>query len=431
MSQNIALSNEQLVALGDAMDPSHNVVILTGPAGTGKSTIIRELKSRGNVTVCATTGKAAMNVGGITVDKVFGIRRDPYMLFNRGYTDWSLSKTAGTILVDEASMIGAKMGTLLYDTARSYQKRLILVGDWGQASPVKDDWPFTSPLFSGAHLVRLTECHRQSAGVYLAALNQMRLGHVDSVVEEVFRSVSGKPMPEKDFEGICMFGTNARTDRYNSDCLSAHMSETGRWSVTFMSDVTDARSQEKIVKKPLTGWMVNGMIDDANLAHNEAFSIGAKVVCTRNDMDGLFVNGTMGVIEEIIFRDGMRMSELEAEMSTDHDSPAVGVVLRTFSGEEIRVSVMEIEVKDSADRLEYVVRGLPLKLGYGLTIHKSQGMTVDNAWVDMESITRFPAGSRHGLAYVALSRTKTLEGLQLSSWNPDAIECADVTKAWL
>ena len=94
MSQHIALSKEQMDALADAMDPSHNVVILTGPAGTGKSTIIRELKSRGNVTVCATTGKAGMNVGGPTLDKIFGFRRDPYQLWSRGYTDWAMSKTA-------------------------------------------------------------------------------------------------------------------------------------------------------------------------------------------------------------------------------------------------------------------------------------------------------------------------------------------------
>lgn len=431
MTQTIHLSDEQQRAIGQVMDPSLEVAVLTGPAGTGKSTIIRELKSRGNVTVCATTGKAGMNIGGTTLDKVFGLQRDPYKLWKRDYTDWLMSRTANTILIDEASMIGGAMGQLLYDTARSYSKRLILVGDWGQAAPVKDTWGFDTPLFQRAQLVRLTECHRQSAGTYLAALNQLRLGIVDSSVEEVFRTVCGKPLPARDFEGICMFATNRRTECYNYDCLNEHMAETGNWSVKLNADVTDARPQDKQQKKPLTPYMADSMIDDSNLAHNEAFAIGAKIVCTRNHPFDEFMNGTMGTITEVVFNDGRTLSENQMEMDTSHDSAPAMIRIRTFDGEEVSVSRMELEVKDGVDRLEFVVRGFPLKLGYGLTIHKSQGMTVDKAWVDMESIGKFPEGSRHGLAYVALSRTKTLEGLNLSSWHTDAIECAEVVKPWL
>lgn len=431
MSQNISLSEEQQRALGEAMDPSNEVVILTGPAGTGKSTIIRELKKRGNVTVCATTGKAGMNIGGTTLDKIFGISRDPYKLFNRGYTDWAMSKTENTILIDEASMIGSAMGQLVYDTARSYQKRLILVGDWGQAAPVKDGWGFGTPLFTSGHLIRLTECHRQGAGAYLDALNKLRLGVIDQGVEDVFRAVSGNPLPAKEFDGICMFATNKRTDCYNLDCLNEHMAETGNWAVRLVADVSDARPLDKQQKKPMTCRDVDKMIDDSSLANEEQFAIGAKIVCTRNHPFDDFMNGTMGVITEVVYNDGRRLSELQADMETNHDSAPVLIQAKTFDGLDLNIQRMEIEIKDAADRVEYVVRGFPIKLGYGLTIHKSQGMTVDRAWVDMESLGHFPEGSRHGLAYVALSRTKTLSGLQLSSWNPAAVECADIVKPWL
>jgi len=228
-----------------------------------------------------------------------------------------------------------------------------------------------------------------------------------------------------------MFATNRRTDGYSLDCLREHMAETGNWAVSLRSDVTDARPQDKQQKKPMTERDAHKMIDDSNLAHDERFAIGAKIVCTRNHPFDDFVNGTMGVITEVVYNDGRRLSELQKAMETDHDSAPAMIQASTFDGLDLNSGRMELEIKDAADRLEYVVRGFPIKLGYGLTIHRSQGMTVDRAWVDMESLGHFPEGSRHGLAYVALSRTKTLSGLQLSSWNPAAIECAEIVKPWL
>jgi ATP-dependent exoDNAse (exonuclease V) alpha subunit len=416
------------------MDRSHEVVILTGPAGTGKSTIIRELKDRGNVTVCATTRKAAMNIDGTTLDKVFGLNRNPYRLWKREWTDYLMRKANATILIDEGSMIGSSMGSLLYDTARSYKKRLIIVGDWGQTAPILDGWAFESPLFRNARLVRLTECHRQGAGAYLSALNKLRQGEVDESVINTFRSVSGKPMPPKDFAGICLFATKNRAESYNEVCLAEHRAETGVWATYVDATVTDIREQKKRDSKPLSDRDVASIIKDSNLAHRNMLAIGAKVVCTRNsdsESESEYINGTMGIIDNILFQDGKTLFQVQEEGNESHDSPISAIFIDTFDGRCVKMKRISVGVKNGADQVEYLVHGFPIQLGYALTTHKGQGMTVDNAWVDMDSITHFPAGSRHGLAYVALSRTKTLGGLQLGSWNPDAIECAEVVKPWL
>jgi ATP-dependent exoDNAse (exonuclease V) alpha subunit len=429
--QNLQLSNQQQRALSEAMDPSYGVVILTGPAGTGKSTIIKELAERGSVTVCATTGKAALNIEGVTVDKLFGIDREKWRLFNPNYTLSCMGRAKQTILIDEASMIGARMAELIYSTAVKYKKRIILVGDWGQAAPVLDDWAFDSPLFTNAHVIKLTECHRQSAGAYLESLNKVRCDNIDASVHDLFKGVSDAQIPGDDFPGICLFGTNAKTDRFNHQCLQSHLSLSGNWAAKMHTSVDDMRTNEKKDEKPLTENMLNRLIEDSCLGHGENIAIGCKVVCTRNSNMGTYVNGTIGFVEDIFLFDGRSIRQAQEDMRLADDDVPVSVDIRTPDNKIVRVSMKEMPVKNAMGRVEYMVRGLPLRLGYGLTIHKSQGMTVDNTWFDMRSLEHFPVGSRHGLAYVALSRTRTLEGLRIGSWAPETIECNSLVKKWL
>lgn len=425
------LSAEQESAIADVMNPAYDVVFLTGPAGSGKSTIIKEVRDRGNITVCATTGKAAMNIDGVTVDKLFGIAREGWKLFSPGYTDWSMNKIPPTILIDEASMIGEKMGNLIFDVAKSYKKRIVLVGDWGQAAPVKDEWAFGSRLFKDAKVVKLTECHRQSAGSYLDALNKVRIGCIDASVNSVFSSIVTPEMPDKTFPGICMFATNKRADSYNEICFREHLADTGHWGIRFTASVADLRSDDKQSKKPLQARDIDKAIDDSPFLHEGSLAIGAKVVCTRNDNDdNQFQNGTMGVVLDILFADGRWVSDVEKDFD-DAEGIVSKVFVETFDGRRIEMSRMEIITTDAVGNAYLRLEGFPIRLGFSVTIHRSQGMTVDKAWADLDSLSHFPNGSRHGLAYVALSRTRTLDGLQLGSWDPAVIECDAVAKPWL
>lgn len=429
------LTQEQQAAVADIMDPSYPVVFLTGQAGSGKSTIIRAVMNMGGVTVCATTGKAAMNIGGVTVDKLFGIDRAQWKIFSRGYTEYMMNRTDTVILIDEASMIGEKMSNLLYKVAGDYNKKLVLVGDWGQAAPVQDKWPFQSTLFQDIHKVKLTECHRQAQGAYLNALNKVRVGEIDGSVDAVFSSVIQPKTPDKSFPGICMFGTNASSDRYNNKCFQEHLQETGHWGTKFIANVTDVRKPDKQAERPLKPSDVSRMIEDSSMLHEEMLSIGCKVVCTRNAKSGMmsigpYQNGTMGEIVDVIYNDGRSLSSCEKDFDDQEGTPNQ-VIIRAFNGRQFQMSRETLEVCDPLGNPQYLVEGFPLKMGYGITIHKAQGMTVDRAWACLSSLSYFPNGSRHGLAYVALSRTRTLDGLAIDSWSKDVVECHDIVRPWL
>jgi len=311
-------------------------------------------------------------------------------------------------------MIGMQMASLVNDAATMFNKRIILVGDWGQARPVKDSWPMRSALFGNAQLVKLMKCHRQSEGPYLASLNRVRVGAITAEDDALFSSRVTPTMPNRDFPGFCMFATNKATDDYNARCLREHCADNAVDHLTFSTQFEDCRDQYLRDNYPLEEKRIEKIIDDGPFAHNEDFAVGCKVVITKN-IDNVVFNGDVGRIVEF--------DTIGKTVLVEVHRKGYAFTIRLFEG--------EMETVDAAGNTTSMLRGYPIRLGYGVTIHKSQGMTVDKAWVDMASICYHPAGGRHGLAYVALSRTRTLEGLMLSGWQRDAIEVDDEVRQWL
>ena len=412
------LAEEQLRAVGMAMGTAAPVVVLTGAAGTGKSTVIRYLKEIHGVAVCATTGKAAMNIGGCTIDAMFSLNRDKWCIRNPRWLEVIMKRTPRHILIEEASMTGRDMANLVFKMAQSYLKTLILVGDWGQAKPVLDSWPFGTEMFTNPERIKLLECHRQSQGEYLDALNRVRLGRTTEEDADLFRS-RGQPFPpDKHFDGLCIFGTKARVAAYNEQCLAEHTRETGGTAYRFLANFEDKRAQFRKDKHQFSEADIAKFIDSSPMAHMEFFADGCKVVFTANDPvanGARFVNGDIGVL-----------LALDPVAKTAHIE-----VHRPTGNHEVILAETARELLGPLGDAEYSVRGYPIALGYGVTCHRAQGMTVDRAWVDIDSFTHFPEGGRHGLGYVALSRTRTLEGLKISGWNDEAFEVDEIARPWL
>jgi len=430
-------SPDQKAALNKLTSTRATVTILTGYAGTGKSTVIREVLKKTPSAICATTGKAAINVGGCTVDAMFSYDRELNKTRDAIRLEKLMRGTPKVIIIDEASMIGACMANYLYTVAQKYGKSLVLVGDWGQASPVKDTWAMSTKLITQADVIKLTECHRQNEVVYLEALNKVRRGEVDESVAEVFRSCVVDTPPQDD-EFIRLYATNATADNYNLQRVSNNPD--GHRLFRLHTKYLDTRPDHIKEKYAIKESDIAREISSGRLAHNDVFRVGARVVFTMNDYseegEQRWVNGDAGLIVEAKVAGGARIDDTPEHNpfevgSKPAQSPVSILVTMDRTGATVEVTAVTQEVRDPLGQPKFNLRGFPLSLGWAMTIHRCQGATVDKAWVDMKSITYMPGDSRHGLAYVALSRTRTLAGLKLSAWVPEAVFCAPEVKPFV
>jgi len=431
-------------------------IILTGRAGSGKSQVIKALDQdhHGIATLTATTGRAALLIGGITVDRLFMFSRSTWQIRNLGRLFDIMTNIPRIVVVDEASMAGEKMFQILYDVCLEYKKQLVLVGDWAQAKTVKDKWPFDLASFQAAHVIKLQECHRQADQAYLNALEHVRHGMLTQEVVDVFWPRVQAMDEDTHDEVVRMYATNAKVDDYNDRRLTAHCEAEQLTPVELWSSVYDARDYSLRVKYPMTDEQKERHLDAAITAHGEPLAVGCRVMITMNGSG--YVNGDTGDLEDIWYCD-QGITEQEQDDITITGRPPMKLSLltkdnlglldkmmplvawvnldRSYStergGARIRVGVRAItqEVKKAGGGVEAKIRGIPIRLGYAMTIHKSQGTTVGKAHVDMLSLRGMPEGGRHGLAYVAMSRTTTLEGLTISGLDHDMLQCDEVVRA--
>ena len=436
-------SLEQRKALDDILGTSADV-FLTGQAGSGKSTILKYLGKRIPLTISATTGAAALNVGGCTVDSLFSINREHWEIRDPNKLFKNMNRCSRDIVIDEASMVGSKMADLLRQAARDTRKRLILVGDMAQASPVKDSFAVHSRLFREAKVIKLMECHRQADAQMLEALNHIRVGNTSLLACELFGARAGK-MPDDDTY-LRIYATNATTSAYNNRRLA--MLDTP--SFTLQATYEDLRPSAIQEAYPMFANQAEKHINDSAMAHNDEFKLGARVILRRNvykpqdaeeDAGGVsYVNGDAGVIVAVLGADGKEITEfnhVEHDPFSDEPQPEAmvisGIIVHLDRTDDVVVvyqSQQDVHAPSQRDPIGAVV-GFPIMLGWSVTIHRCQGMTLHHAYVDMESILHHPHDSRHGLAYVALSRVRSLEGLVISNFIPEAIFCHPDVKAFV
>jgi len=154
------LSEEQFQAVRHLVKTDSQFTILTGVAGSGKSVIIRVLKEHYGLITAATTGKAALNVGGCTIDSLLSMNREKWTVRKRSSLDWMMrklkeSRCMDAVIVDEWSMGGKGMANYVQKIANEYNIRFIFVCDYGQAQPVKDACVLESSLMSNCDIIKL------------------------------------------------------------------------------------------------------------------------------------------------------------------------------------------------------------------------------------------------------------------------------------
>ncbi|MGV0446608.1 AAA family ATPase [Corynebacterium sanguinis] len=382
-------------------------VLITGNAGTGKSTLLRlYLDERGtdDVIVTAPTGVAALNVGGFTIHRAFGFRPgylpDDLKPGGKWRPSASVNKVLSAInvlVVDEISMVRADLFDMMDIALRSIRRseepfggvQLILVGDLLQLAPVVTDGErelfstvWESPYYFSAKAserLRLTEINlttvwRQSDETFIEILNEVREGSVGEGAREILNSyVDPDFVPPQDW--VTLASRNRRVDAINKQRLEALPAEKFVSVAVYTGDA-DAKS-------------FNG-------SEELTYARGARVMTLINDYAGRFVNGSFGEIVEA--------SADEIVVSLDNGEQ---VALGKHTWEIGRPQVADGKVSSA---MVGTVTQFPVNLAWAITIHKSQGQTIPKLFIDLSGGT-----SQDGQFYVAVSRAVSLENLRLSA----------------
>jgi hypothetical protein len=388
-------------------------VFLTGIAGSGKSFLVnhflRSCRSSNDEKECpvlASTGAAAVLVGGRTFHSFFGLgimqggleATIERALANKRVVK-RLCKTK-KIVIDEVSMLSGQ--TLRAAEAIASEARgsdlpwggiqVIAVGDFAQLPPVTQfntrgetrDWAFLDSAWERSQLYysMLRTSVRTQDEKFLEILNSVRQGRVDAEVADYLDAHVIAPGDEDDFEGTRLFPLRETVERFNLTRLEA----VSGLQYQFMTEYSgDERGIETLRK--------SGPVPEVL-----KLKAGAWVMLRQNDPLLRWVNGTLGQVESVDAAKGkLRISLMESGY--------------TAEVERTNFSILDAEGKELA-----VARNFPVNLAYATTIHKSQGMTLDRVLVDLRNLWE------PGQAYVAMSRVKTGAGLSLAGWTRSSIK---------
>lgn len=378
-------------------------VFLTGAPGAGKTYVLNRFiklaKASGKrVAVTASTGIAATHIGGTTIHSWSGLG------IKDSLSQWDVEKLKGSakyitrynatdvLVIDEVSMLHGKRLDMVNALAKALREndapfgglQVVLVGDLFQLPPVSrgtDQTDFIQDSAAWAelrpHICYLTEQHRVSEGdSLLDLLGAMRRGDVNELHEEALRDRLGRS-PADDMVVTKLYAHNADVDTINDRHLKALSSDTVTIGMTAHGT---AAKREQLMKSVLAPERLE-------------LKRGAEVMFVANNFGLGYVNGTRGTVIDFI-----------------GDTP----VVVTTQGREVKVEPHSWKMEEDGRVTAEVVQ-LPLRLAWAITIHKSQGMSLDAAEIDLSrSFTP-------GMGYVALSRVRSMDGLYLKGVNQMAL----------
>lgn len=388
----------------DELEKDKNHLVITGKAGTGKSTLLNLFRTttKLNAVFLAPTGIAALRIKGQTIHSFF--RFPPRLItpmdIQRHFLVGRLVKKLQVLVIDEMSMLRADVLDAIDASLKLHRRndhpfggvKLVLFGDMYQLPPVVGgteesylfNQKYASPYFfdsdvwgklTGIQYIQLNQVFRQKDAAFIHLLDQIRNNELEAEDLAVLNNlVDLESRPGNGY--IYLSPRNHTVDRINK----IELDQIDKPVEVFQGELTGDFSLSNV---------------PANLVLS--LKIGSQVMIIRNDVDMAYVNGTIGVITNI----GEKIEVTDSITSEVYK-------IEKAKWEMIRY-IIDPEDKDKiSTKTIGTFEQYPLKLAWAMTIHKSQGQTFDRVILDMEG-----GAFEHGQTYVALSRCTGLEGLKL------------------
>ena len=412
------VNKERVLAKEFVLNTNRNI-FLTGKAGTGKTTLLKEIlkETEKNYLVTAPTGVAAINAGGITLHSLLFLplktflpikfsnhRADlfcdraqlvKHQKFNRDKLDLLLELEL--LIIDEISMVRADVFDAIDHTLRRVRRnsapfggvQLLVIGDLFQLSPVvkqdveyilrefyKSPYFFDSQVWTESKMINieLIKVYRQEEQDFVDMLNSIRVGNRDeSIVDRLNINYNLNP----DYSDVITLTThNRKADAINQGELS--------------------KLEDEQVELPakISGRFPNSAFPTLE---NIVLKKDAQVMFVRNHPDDLYFNGKIG-----------KITKIDETTLTVKTSEGKSIIVDQVEWKNTKYSVDEESGKIQQEEVGSFTQ-YPLRLAWAVTVHKSQGLTFDHVILDLEG--SFASGQ----LYVALSRCRSLEGLSLST----------------
>jgi ATP-dependent exoDNAse (exonuclease V) alpha subunit len=382
-------------------------VLLTGPAGAGKTFVLNQFvrlaKSEGkHVSITATTGLAATHLGGTTIHSWSGIgisdQLYPGFAENMSKSRREIVEKTDVLIIDEISMLHDYRLDMVDEVCRIVRKKdepfggiqLIMSGDFFQLPPINrgdsraggfvvssNVWQELDPA-----ICYLEEQHRQDDEELLDILDSLRAGELRRNHAETLLARVGIEPPDNELLTE-LYTVNIDVDRINSD----HLDMLDGDELFYTQTTTGAKNYIESLQRSI--------LAPATLRLKK----GALVMAVKNSPERKYVNGSLGTV-------------IDFEAVTEYP------VIEFKSGKVVTMSPDTWELRDG-DKKRASITQIPLRLAWAITVHKSQGMTLDAARIDLRK------AFVEGMGYVALSRVKNLRNLYLSGINQMALRVSE------
>ncbi|MEY3784166.1 MAG: hypothetical protein RLZZ230_488 [Candidatus Parcubacteria bacterium] len=377
-------------------------VFLTGEPGAGKTYVINKyvawLEAAGmHVAVTASTGIAATHIGGMTIHSWSGLGikdiLSPYDLDQIISRERIVkrAKTAQVLVIDEISMLDGKVLDMVDQILRAARQtgepfgglQVVCIGDFFQLPPVtrqgdimryafeSNAWQNMKPL-----ICYITEQYRQEDEMLLSLLGSIRRNEIE---EEHYTLLQEQTeIAYENIEPTKLYTHNADVDAVNNQKLAQLKGPAKRYTMKGTGR-----------KQLIEGLVKNCLSPEALILKEDAM-----VMCTKNNFEAGYVNGTLARV--IRFDEGFP-------------------VIETMEGKEIIIKSTTWEMTEE-NKVLASIEQLPLRLAWAITVHKSQGMSLDAAEIDLSKAFVY------GQGYVALSRVRSLDGLKILGMHPNALQ---------